>query len=57
MDKPKSADSTPIESRLKQRKPYRSPSLTAYGEVRALTQAGSIGSTEMNPTGNPPFMS
>lgn len=56
MDKPKSTAATSNESRTKQRKPYRSPLLTAHGEVRALTQAGTRGSAEKNPTGNPPFM-
>ncbi len=56
MDKPKSAAVTSIDSRTKQRKPYRIPSLTAYGEVRALTQSSTQGSVEKNPTGSPPFM-
>ena len=56
MDKPKSADSTSDEPRTKSRKPYRRPSLTAYGEVRTLTQTSTSGSVEKNPTGSPPFM-
>ena len=56
MDNQDSAAVPPAEPPVKRKKPYRSPALVAHGEVRTLTQAQTMGSTEMNPTGNPPFM-